>query len=213
MERPTDEEPRPHERGEGPPRRAERSGPRALGGRVEAAGGSSILDRTGRAAAVGHPSILKPLPPERFRILGSNAEMRWEGLRGDTHTVPNDSFFVRNHTATPLIDADAWRLRLFGSGLRGEPGAGGAVEFTYEELLALPARQTAVAIECAGNGRSFFESQQGSPAEGTRWRLGGIGVARWRGVPLSDVLDRAGIDVRRAVDLMPQGLDGRVVTG
>ena len=67
-------------------------------------------------------------------------------------------------------------------------------------------------IECAGNGRSFFGSQQGTPAAGTQWGLGAIGVARWRGVPLSEILDRAGLTAD-AVDVMPYGLDGNVVTG
>ena len=39
-----------------------------------------------------------------------------------------------------------------------------------------------------------------------QWKLGAIGVARWRGVPLREVLERAGI-TRRAVDVMPAGLD------
>src|SRR3712207_7765962 len=43
------------------------------------------------------------------------------------HT-PNDRFFVRNHTLTPTIDVDSWRLRLFGSGLRGQPTADRPVE-------------------------------------------------------------------------------------
>jgi DMSO/TMAO reductase YedYZ molybdopterin-dependent catalytic subunit len=64
-------------------------------------------------------------------------------------------------------------------------------------------------IECAGNGRSFYGSQQGTPASGTQWTLGAIGVARWRGVPLREVLERAGI-TRRAVDVMPEGLDPEV---
>ncbi|MFB9833900.1 molybdopterin-dependent oxidoreductase [Actinoallomurus acaciae] len=33
-----------------------------------------------------------------------------------------------------------------------------------------------------------------------------MGVARWRGVPLSAVLERAGL-TKRAVDVMPRGLD------
>ena len=39
-----------------------------------------------------------------------------------------------------------------------------------------------------------------------------MGVARWRGVPLSEVLERAGLR-RGAVDVMPQGLDDPVVSG
>jgi DMSO/TMAO reductase YedYZ molybdopterin-dependent catalytic subunit len=66
------------------------------------------------------------------------------------------------------------------------------------------------AIECAGNGRSFFTAQQRQPMTGTPWRLGAIGVAAWRGVPLSVVLERSGI-TREAVDVMPSGLDPDLV--
>ena len=41
---------------------------------------------------------------------------------------------------------------------------------------------------------------------GTAWGLGAIGVTRWRGVPLSEVLERAGLR-DDAVDVMPVGLD------
>ena len=46
--------------------------------------------------------IVKPLPAGRFRVHGSNAEMRWEVMRGQGFVVPNADFFVRNHTSTPL---------------------------------------------------------------------------------------------------------------
>ena len=106
-----------------------------------------------------------------------------------------------------MIDATTWRLRVFGSGLRGD-----GAEFTYQQLRRLPSHTTTQFIECAGNGRSFFASQQGTPAPGTQWTLGAIGVARWRGVRLSEVLERAGIK-RNAVDVLPSGLDASVVTG
>jgi DMSO/TMAO reductase YedYZ molybdopterin-dependent catalytic subunit len=76
----------------------------------------------------------------------------------------------------------------------------------------MPQRDIVTAIECAGNGRSFFGRQQGMPAPGTPWGLGAIGVARWRGVPLRVVLERAGISPS-AVDVMPAGLDPTVVAG
>lgn len=66
-------------------------------------------------------------------------------------------------------------------------------------------------MECAGNGRSFFTSQQGQAVSGTAWTLGAIGMARWRGVRLADVLRRAGIG-RHAVDVLPRALDAQVVT-
>lgn len=155
--------------------------------------------------------IKKPLPPEWFVPFGTNAETRWDSLADVGYEVPNDRFFVRNHTATPTIDPEAWRLRVFGDGLRLRPGTADSVEFSLRDIKRLPSKKLTAFIECAGNGRSFFASQQGTPAPGTQWGLGGIGVAEWRGVALSEVLDRAGI-TKSAVDVLPQGLDANVVT-
>ena len=66
--------------------------------------------------------VVKPLPPEWFIPQGTNAEMRWEAMRDQGLLVRNERFFVRNHTATPRIDAATWRLRVFGSGLRDPAG-------------------------------------------------------------------------------------------
>jgi DMSO/TMAO reductase YedYZ molybdopterin-dependent catalytic subunit len=156
--------------------------------------------------------IVKPLPPEWFTVLGTNAEMRWDNAGDLGYLVPNERFFVRNHTSTPIIDPSTWRLRVFGSGLRGRPDTDHAVTFDLHDLRRLPRRTATVAIECAGNGRRFFGAQQGTPAAGTAWSLGGIGVARWTGVPLRAVLERAGVTAD-AVDVMPAGLDAPVVTG
>ncbi|GGV01646.1 sulfite oxidase [Actinomadura cremea] len=150
--------------------------------------------------------IVKPLPRDRFVVHGANAEMRWDALSGEGLMVPNDRFFVRNHTRTPLIDVRTWRLRLFGDGLRGAPPRARAVEFGYEDLLAMPSRTLDAVIECAGNGRALFASQQDAPAPGIPWTLGGVGAARWRGVPLAAVLERAGLRPD-AVDVLPSGLD------
>jgi DMSO/TMAO reductase YedYZ molybdopterin-dependent catalytic subunit len=154
--------------------------------------------------------IVKPLPPEWFVDHGSNAEMRWDAATDHGYRTPNERFFVRNHTATPRIDAKTWRLRVFGSGLRGAPDLANAVEFDYRQLRSLPSHDVDAVIECAGNGRRFFASQQGTPAPGTPWALGAIGLARWRGVRLAEVLHRAGIR-DDAVDIMPQGLDATMV--
>ncbi len=166
-------------------------------------GAAAVSGRTAAGAGPGEesaPAIVKPLPPELFVRHGTNAEMRWEAMRDIGYHVPNDRFFVRSHTSTPVIDAATWRLELHGSGLRNPRS------FGYDELLALPSVTLDAAIECAGNGRSLFAAQQGQEISGTPWRLGGIGVARWRGVPLATVLERAGLTAD-AVDVMPRGLD------
>ncbi|WP_448316355.1 sulfite oxidase, partial [Streptomyces sp. CO7] len=155
---------------------------------------------------------VKPLPAEAFVRHGTNAETRWEALRGTGLHTPNELFFVRNHTATPLIDADGWRLRLWGDGLRGTPGQDRPVEFGYDDLRALPQVSRVAFVECAGNGRSHYATQQGQTVSGTPWGLGAIGVARWRGVRLGDVLRRAGLS-SYAVDVQPRGLDAEYVSG
>jgi len=173
---------------------------------LTAAVGSALFGPEAASADAGSP-IVKPLPPELFTVFGTNAEMRWSAMRDQGYLVPVDRFFVRDHTSTPLIDADTWRLTVDGAGLRGGP-----VELSLADLRRLPSETAIAAIECAGNGRSFFTTQQGQTVTGTAWKLGAIGVAHWRGVRLSTVLKRAGLS-GRAVDVMPSGLDPNYVTG
>ena len=91
--------------------RAGAAGALLLGG----AGGMRLAQASAQAPG---PPIVKPLPPEWFIPIGTNAEMRWEAMRGQGYVTPAERFFVRNHTATPRIDPHTWRLRIFGSGLR-----------------------------------------------------------------------------------------------
>ncbi|MDT5024151.1 MAG: hypothetical protein QOE61_577, partial [Micromonosporaceae bacterium] len=172
---------------------------------------ATVAGTPAQAAEASGP-IVKPLPPELFYVYGTNAETRWEALSGQGPLVPIDRFFVRNHTGTPVIDPETWRLRLFGAGLRGAPTVEAPVEFSYQDLRHLPAETLTSAVECAGNGRSFFTTQQGQSVPGTPWKLGAVGVAQWRGVRLSTVLRRAGV-MDSAVDVQPQGLDPDFITG
>lgn len=174
---------------------------------VAAGGTASAAAPAGTVAPAADPvpRTVKPLPPELFTLRGTNAETNFAALRGTGELTPIDRFFVRNHTSTPRIDADGWRLTVWGDGL-----AGGPLELSYARLRALRSVERTLFIECAGNGRSFYTTQQGQPVTGTAWTLGAIGVARWRGARLSDVLRLAGVG-RGAVDVLPRGLDEEVV--
>jgi DMSO/TMAO reductase YedYZ molybdopterin-dependent catalytic subunit len=55
---------------------------------------------------------------------------------------------------------------------------------TVSDLRALPARQIAAVVECAGNGRSFLPP----PWEGNAFTYGAVGNASWTGASLADVL-------------------------
>ncbi len=162
-------------------------------------GGSTRLLRSASGAPA--PSlVVKPVPPDLFINFGSNHEMRWEHMTGRGYLVPNELFFIRNHTRTPRIDPSTWRLKIEGSGVRRP------LELSYNDILSLPDVSVRRYVECAGNGRSFYEAAYNRRAQGTQWRLGAVGVAEWTGVPLREVLDRAGLKPT-AVDVMPEGLD------
>ncbi len=163
------------------------------------------------------PPLWKPTPDELFirhgwdgtangqtdgLSDGHNAEMRWSALKGHGDLVPVDRFFVRNHGATPRIDPATWRLRIEGSAVHR------SLDLSHQDLERLPQHSVVCALECAGNGRAFFAEAEGhrQRAPGTQWRLGAIGVAEWRGVPLGTLLEMARVSAY-AVDVMPEGLD------
>ena len=95
--------------------------------------------------------------------------------------MPNARFYVRNHFQIPDLDAATWRLDV--DGLVDRP-----LRLSLADLEHLPSSTLAVTLECAGNGRSFMEP----PTPGEQWRLGAVSTAEWTGVPLTEVLDRAG---------------------
>src|SRR6266403_5924047 len=96
--------------------------------------------------------------------------------------TPTDSFYVRNHFPIPKIDKSKWRLRVEGEVEK-------TFEINFEELTKLESKKIPVMLECAGNSRSFLEPK----VKGVQWNLGGVGNAEWTGVPLSILLERAGV--------------------
>ena len=52
------------------------------------AGGARLRGAFAQRAA---PPIVKPLPPEWFIPLGTNAEMRWEAMRGQGYLTPTSA--------------------------------------------------------------------------------------------------------------------------
>jgi len=109
--------------------------------------------------------------------------------------TPTKSFYVRTHFPIPKIDQNKWRLRV-----EGEVET--PFEINYDELLKLESRKIPVTLECAGNNRGFLEPK----VKGVQWGLGGVGNAAWTGVPLSILLDRAGIK-SNACEIILEGAD------
>jgi DMSO/TMAO reductase YedYZ molybdopterin-dependent catalytic subunit len=102
---------------------------------------------------------------------------------GHSWITRNDRFFVRSHLSVPSIAAADWRLEV--SGLVHAP-----LTLSLAELRKLPRVEAVHTLECAGNGRGLFELPSTS---GTQWWRGAVGTARWGGVRLATVLQRAGV--------------------
>ncbi len=100
----------------------------------------------------------------------------------DNFLTPNDVFYVRCHMPVPAaLDEAAWRLTVGGE-------VGTPLALSVAELKQMPAASVTVTLECAGNGRVFFDP----PVAGIQWRKGAVGTSKWTGVRLADLLKRAG---------------------
>jgi DMSO/TMAO reductase YedYZ molybdopterin-dependent catalytic subunit len=185
---------------------------RSVVGASVAGGALVAAPRLAPSALAAYPAILKPTPADQFYDYGTNAEMRWDSVDPDAYLTDQSRLFVRNHTATPVIDRSAWRLRIFGDGLTAPRPATDALSLSYDDLRRLPRTTLESVHECTGNGRSFFAGQQGTPAAGTAWKLGAVGSVVWEGVRLRDVLRRVGLSPA-AVSLQATGLDPSYVSG
>jgi DMSO/TMAO reductase YedYZ molybdopterin-dependent catalytic subunit len=107
-------------------------------------------------------------------------EMPLDGF-GDWIT-PIDRFFVRCHTYTPKVNLGEWSLKVDGQ-------VRAPLTLTLTDLKKLPRAELVGVLECAGNGRSFYQPRMA----GAQWIYGAVGNGRWAGVRLRDVLERAGI--------------------
>ncbi len=98
--------------------------------------------------------------------------------------TPNDQFFVRWHwSAIPTeIDVGTYRLAVDGH-------VNAAQSLTLQDLLAMERVELAAVNQCSGNSRGYFQPR----VAGGQWGNGAMGNARWAGVRLRDVLDRAGV--------------------
>ena len=85
--------------------------------------------------------------------------------------TPKDQFFTTQHYGHPMVDPATFKLKI--SGLVDRP-----VAFSLDDLRRMGGKELVAGFECSGN----------------RGPLHGLsGNGRWTGVPLRDVLDKAGV--------------------
>jgi DMSO/TMAO reductase YedYZ molybdopterin-dependent catalytic subunit len=145
-----------------------------LGGALAVAGvaaGSSVIGRLllerRAAAAAAVPDV--PAPGATLPPLPAAASLDVPGI--SPIVTPNERFYrIDTELLVPRLDAMSWELRV--DGMVERPFTIG-----YEELIGMPLIEQYVTIACVSN------------------EVGGdlVGNAKWRGVRLRDLLDRAGV--------------------
>jgi DMSO/TMAO reductase YedYZ molybdopterin-dependent catalytic subunit len=112
--------------------------------------------------------------------------------------TPNEAFFVRWHLEGIPTTVDVRTYRLNISGEIQHP-----LQLSLDDLRSQFEPVSLVAVnQCSGNSRSFFEPR----VPGGQWKHGAVGNAKWTGVPLKTILDRAQVK-KGAVDVSFNGLD------
>ena len=112
--------------------------------------------------------------------------------------TPNEAFFVRWHLeAIPTsVDVRTFRLNVSGHVRK-------ALLLSLDDLRSQFEPVSIIAVnQCSGNSRSFFEPR----VPGGQWKNGAAGNAKWTGVSVKSLLDRAQVKAG-AVDVSFNGLD------
>src|SRR4030088_968882 len=118
----------------------------------------------------------------------------------DGAITPNSAFFVRYHLAdVPLgIDPDKFTLEIKGKVDR-------PLKLSLKEIRKLPAIELVAVNQCSGNSRGYINTR----VAGGQLANGAMGNARWRGVALKTVLEKAGVQ-QGANPVTFNGMDGPV---
>ena len=103
-------------------------------------------------------------------------------------TPRGDFYRVDTNLTVPVVDVDSWELTIDGD-------VDKKVSFTFDELTKMNVVEHDITLTCVSN------------------EVGGklVGSARWLGVPLRDVLDRAGIG-DKADQLLSTAVDGFTIS-
>lgn len=104
---------------------------------------------------------------------------------GEGAITPNNAFFVRYHLANipTSIEAKTYQLKITGHVKQ-------ALSLSLADLKAMGEAVEVVAVnQCSGNSRGYSEPR----VFGAQLGNGSMGNARWVGVPLRTVLNKAGV--------------------
>ena len=136
---------------------------------------------------------------EELQLAARNHALPLEALRWAL--TPIGLHYLLVHYDIPVVDPADWRLEV--DGLVERP-----LSLTLDDLRSRPASEITMTMECAGNGRAHVEPHVVSQP----WLYEAVGTARWRGVPVTSVLEEAGV-ADGALEALFVGLDRGVEGG
>lgn len=195
-------------------------GRRALLGRSAAAAAGALAAGTAAAQALPVPaSNLAPgrTIPENEYGLPSRFEAHVKRRRTDVlknrqnfsdwsmtplqhqlgTVTPNGLIYERHHAGVPDIDPDVHRFAIHG--MVRQP-----LVFTMSDLMRYPSVSRFYFMECSGNGLTDWLKPASRTVQQTH---GLLSCAQWTGVPVSTLLDEAGLDPA-ATWALAEGADG-----
>jgi sulfane dehydrogenase subunit SoxC len=159
-------------------------------------------------AAKGQPASAQPQhvhnePPRRGARYSLDHLTHYTPLQDYMGIItPAPVHFVQQHSSEfPEIDADQHRLTIHGMVDR-------PLSFTMEELKRLPSVSRVHFLECQGNSSSTIHATRADPNMGlpVQYIWGMTSCSEWSGVPLSVLLNEAGVQ-KEASWLVYEGAD------
>jgi sulfane dehydrogenase subunit SoxC len=135
----------------------------------------------------GEPS---PYEKEAIRWISANAKAPGHGIswtplhRLEGTITPNGLHFERHHNGVPAIDPEQHRLTLHG--LFSKP-----IQLSLEQLFRYPMVSRQCFVECGGNSNAGWHEEPIQTPVG--YFHGLVSSSEWTGIPLSTLLDEAGL--------------------
>ncbi|MDF2114912.1 molybdopterin-dependent oxidoreductase [Roseiarcaceae bacterium H3SJ34-1] len=115
--------------------------------------------------------------------------------------TPNDAFFVRYHLADIPLEIDPDKFFVEIKGKVDKP-----LKLSLADIKKMPSIELVAVNQCSGNSRGFFNPR----VAGGQLGNGAMGNARWKGVSLKAVLEKAGVQAG-VKQVAFAGMDGPVI--
>jgi DMSO/TMAO reductase YedYZ molybdopterin-dependent catalytic subunit len=160
----------------------------ASGGLAAAAVTMGALGRWVTSYRLGGTDVALPTPTDPAPALPTGLEKKYPGI-SPLQTPVGEFYRVDTRLTIPAVDVDSWTLTIDGDVER-------EVTLTFADLTAMDTIERDITLTCVSN-------EVGGPY---------IGSARWLGVPLKDILDRAGIDATKADQILSTDVDGMTIS-